>query len=254
MLLFLDLIPYFIVFIFGTIIGSFLNVCIYRLPLNESVVTAPSHCMSCGSKLKWYDMVPVFSWIILGGRCRNCKTKISVQYPIIEALNGALYVLVFAVKGWNATSIVYCLMTSGLIVLSVIDWRSYEIPYIVNGYLFVLGVVTLFLEFPDWQTYVFGAACVSGVLALVYVLSDGSLVGGGDVKLMFTCGLILGWYRIILAFFLACIVASITHLILMRFKNAGNMLAMGPYLSIGIFLAAIWGNRWINWYLSILWS
>lgn len=99
MLLFLDSVPYIIIFVFGIVIGSFLNVCIYRLPLHESIITAPSHCMTCGRKLKWYDMVPVFSWIVLGGKCRNCKSKISAQYPIIEALNGILYVLVCVVNG-----------------------------------------------------------------------------------------------------------------------------------------------------------
>ena len=92
MLLFLDSVPYITIFIFGIVIGSFLNVCIYRLPLHESIITAPSHCMTCGRKLKWYDMVPVFSWIVLGGKCRNCKSKISAQYPLIEALNGIIYV------------------------------------------------------------------------------------------------------------------------------------------------------------------
>ena len=105
MLLFLDSVPYIIIFIFGIVIGSFLNVCIYRLPLHESIITAPSHCMTCGRKLRWYDMVPVFSWIVLGGKCRNCKSKISVQYPIIEALNGVLYVLVCAVNGLNRLSL-----------------------------------------------------------------------------------------------------------------------------------------------------
>lgn len=252
MLLFLDLIPFMIVFVFGSVIGSFLNVCIYRLPLHESVVTAPSHCMTCGSKLKWYDMVPVFSWIFLGGRCRSCKTKISAQYPLIEALNGALYVVVFVVNGWQPMSVVYCLMTSGLIVLSVIDWRSYEIPFVVNGFLFVLGVATIFLTFPAWESHAIGAICVSGVLALIYVISGGRAIGGGDVKLMFTCGMILGWKLIILAFFLSCIIASVIQLILMRLKKAGNVLAMGPYLSVGIFIAALWGDKWISWYLSLL--
>ena len=110
MLLFLDSVPYIIIFIFGIVIGSFLNVCIYRLPLHESIITAPSHCMTCGRKLKWYDMVPVFSWIVLGGKCRNCKSKISAQYPIIEALNGILYVLVCVVNGPTWVSLLYCLM------------------------------------------------------------------------------------------------------------------------------------------------
>lgn len=252
MLLFLDMIPYMIVFIFGIVVGSFLNVCIYRLPLHESIVTAPSHCMSCGNQIRWYDMVPVFSWIVLGGRCRNCKAKISVQYPLIEALNGVLCVVVFVVNGWNAMSVIYCLMTSGLIVLSVIDWRSYEIPFSINVYLFILGIAAVVVDLSAWQSHLIGAVCVSGVLAIIYEVSGGRAIGGGDVKLMFACGLILGWKPIILSLFLSCIIASVIHLILIHVKNAGKVLAMGPYLSVGIFIAALWGNQWINWYLSLL--
>ena len=204
MLLFLDSVPYIIIFIFGIVIGSFLNVCIYRLPLHESIITAPSHCMTCGRKLRWYDLVPVFSWIVLGGKCRNCKSKISVQYPIIEALNGVLYVLVCAVNGLNRSSLLYCLMTSALLTLSLIDWRTYEIPFGIN------------------------------------------------IKLMAACGLILGWKQIILAFLLGCIIGSVVHTIRIKVSGAGHMLAMGPYLSAGIFLAALWGNAWISWYLSLL--
>ena len=132
MLTFLELVPYMIVFIFGIVIGSFLNVCIYRLPLGESVVSAPSHCMVCGGKLRWFDMVPVVSWIVLGGKCRFCKAKISAQYPIIEGVNGILYVVICVVNGLNVVSFVYCLMGSALIVLSVIDWRTFEIPFGIN--------------------------------------------------------------------------------------------------------------------------
>lgn len=252
MLLFLDMIPYMIVFIFGIVVGSFLNVCIYRLPLHESIVTAPSHCMSCGNQLSWYDMVPVFSWIVLGGRCRNCKAKISVQYPLIEVLNGVLCVVVFVVNGWNAMSVIYCLMTSGLIVLSVIDWRSYEIPFSINVYLLILGIAAVAVDLSAWQRHLIGAVCVSGVLTIIYEVSGGRAIGGGDVKLMFSCGLILGWKPIILSLFLSCIIASVIHLILIHVKNAGKVLAMGPYLSVGIFIAALWGNQWINWYLSLL--
>ena len=106
MLTFLELVPYMIVFIFGIVIGSFLNVCIYRLPLGESVVVAPSHCMVCDGKLRWFDMVPVVSWIVLGGKCRFCKAKISAQYPIIEGVNGILYVVICVVNGLNVVSFV----------------------------------------------------------------------------------------------------------------------------------------------------
>ena len=235
MLFFLDTIPYITIFIFGITIGSFLNVCIYRLPLGESVVTAPSHCMTCGRKLRWYDMVPVFSWLVLGGKCRNCKSEISVQYPIIEGVNGILYVVIFAVNGLVWSSVIYCLMASALLVLSVIDWRTYEIPFGINVFLFVLGIAMAVLDRGN---------LVEHLIA----------IGGGDIKLMFACGLILGWKLILLAFVLGCIIGSVVHIIRMVRKKAGRMLAMGPYLSAGILLAALWGNRWISWYLSLIFN
>lgn len=252
MLTFLELTPYIIIFIFGITIGSFLNVCIYRIPLGESIVTAPSHCMTCGWKLKWYDMVPVFSWLVLGGKCRNCKSKISVQYPIIEGVNGILYVMICAVNGLEWSSVIYCFMASALLVLSIIDWRTYEIPFGINVFLFVLGVAMTILDRGNLAEHLIGMICVSGLLGILYLLSGGRAIGGGDIKLMFACGLILGWKLILLAFFLGCIIGSVVHIIRMSVKKAGRMLAMGPYLSAGILLAALWGNAWINWYLSLL--
>nr|WP_294678569.1 A24 family peptidase [uncultured Blautia sp.] len=252
MLLFLDSIPYIIIFIFGITIGSFLNVCIYRIPLHESIVTAPSHCMTCGRRLKWYDLVPVFSWLFLGGKCRNCKTRISPQYPIIETLNGVLYVLICVVCGLNYRSLVICFMTSALVVLSVIDWRTYEIPFGINVFLFILGIAATVLDPAHILSHLVGMVCVSGFLGILYVASGGRAIGGGDIKLMFACGLILGWQKIILAFLLGCIIGSVIHLIRIRVKGAGHVLAMGPYLSVGIFLAALWGEQWIGWYLGCL--
>ncbi|MFQ9305287.1 MAG: prepilin peptidase [Blautia wexlerae] len=252
MLFFLELTPYIIIFIFGITIGSFLNVCIYRIPLGESIVMAPSHCMTCGRKLKWYDMVPVFSWLVLGGKCRNCKSKISVQYPIIEGVNGILYVMICAVNGLEWSSVIYCFMASALLVLSIIDWRTYEIPFGINVFLFVLGVAMTILDRGNLAEHLIGMICVSGLLGILYLLTGGRAIGGGDIKLMFACGLILGWKLILLAFFLGCIIGSVVHIIRMSVKKAGRMLAMGPYLSAGILLAALWGNAWINWYLSLL--
>ena len=252
MLFFLELTPYIIIFIFGITIGSFLNVCIYRIPLGESIVMAPSHCMTCGRKLKWYDMVPVFSWLVLGGKCRNCKSKISVQYPIIEGVNGILYVMICAVNGLEWNSVIYCFMASALLVLSIIDWRTYEIPFGINVFLFVLGIAMTILDRGNLVEHLIGMICVSGLLGILYLLTGGRAIGGGDIKLMFACGLILGWKLILLAFFLGCIIGSVVHIIRMSVKKAGRMLAMGPYLSAGILLAALWGNAWINWYLSLL--
>ena len=252
MLFFLDAIPYITIFIFGITIGSFLNVCIYRLPLGESIVTAPSHCMTCGRKLRWYDMVPVFSWLVLGGKCRNCKSEISVQYPIIEGVNGILYVVICVVNGLVWSSVVYCFMASALLVLSVIDWRTYEIPFCLNVFLFVLGVAAVVLDRGNLVDHLIGMVCVSGLLEVLYLVSGGRAIGGGDIKLMFACGLILGWERIILAFLLGCVIGSVVHTVRIKVSKAGRMLAMGPYLSAGVLLAALWGDAWINWYLSLL--
>ena len=252
MLLLLEIVPYIVIFIFGTIIGSFLNVCIYRIPLHQSIVTVSSHCMTCGRKLKWYDMIPVFSWLLLGGKCRSCKSKISLQYPVIESLNGILYVVICLVNGMDLFSLIYCLMTSALLTLSLIDWRTYEIPPGINAFLFILGVAAAVLDRGNLLSHLAGMVCVSGFLGILYLMSRGRAIGGGDIKLMFACGLILGWKQIILAFLLGCIIGSVIHLIRIRVQDEGHVLAMGPYLSAGIFLAALWGNAWISWYISLL--
>ena len=197
-------------------------------------------------------MVPVFSWLILGGKCRNCKSEISKQYPIIEAANGILYVLVCIVNGLTWSSMIYCFMASALLVLSIIDWRTYEIPFGINVFLFILGIPATILDHENLTAHLIGMICVSGLLAILYLLSAGRAIGGGDIKLMFACGLILGWKQILLAFLLGCIIGSVVHVIRMKVSREGHMLAMGPYLSVGIILSALWGNIWINWYLSKL--
>ena len=252
MLLLLEIVPYIVIFIFGITIGSFLNVCIYRIPLHQSIVTFSSHCMTCGRKLKWYDMIPVFSWLLLGGKCRSCKSKISLQYPVIELLNGILYVVICLVNGMDLFSLIYCLMTSALLTLSLIDWRTYEIPPGINAFLFILGVAVAALDRGNLLSHLAGMVCVSGFLGILYLISRGRAIGGGDIKLMFVCGLILGWKQIILAFLLGCIIGSVIHLIRIRVQGEGHVLAMGPYLSAGIFLVALWGNAWISWYISLL--
>ena len=143
-------------------------------------------------------------------------------------------------------------MTSALVVLSVIDWRTYEIPFGINVFLFILGIAATVLDPAHILSHLVGMVCVSGFLGILYVASGGRAIGGGDIKLMFACGLILGWQKIILAFLLGCIIGSVIHLIRIRVKGAGHVLAMGPYLSVGIFLAALWGEQWIGWYLGCL--
>ena len=248
-----ELIPiYILIFAFGIVIGSFLNVCIYRIPMHETVVTERSHCMRCGYQLTWYDMIPVFSWLCLGGKCRKCKEPISPQYPIVEATNGILYLLIFAVCGFKWESIIYCLMASALLVLSVIDWRTYEIPIGINIFILVLGILHIIIDYHNWLNYVIGFFGISVVLLILFYVSGGRAIGGGDVKLMAAAGVVIGWKLIILAFFIGCIVGSVIHLIRMKVSGAQKVLAMGPYLAIGIMIATLWGENLISWYFSMM--
>ena len=248
----MDLILYLPIFLYGIVIGSFLNVCIYRIPLGESIAKERSHCMTCGYQLRWFDLVPLFSWLALRGKCRKCKTPISPQYPIIEAVNGVLYVLIFAVNGMNLVSILYCLMASAFLALSVIDFRTYEIPFGFNVFIGVLGLIRIFTDLDNWSEYVIGFFAVSVLLEIILVASKGRAIGGGDVKLMAAAGLLVGWKLIILAFFIGCILGSVIHIIRMKVSHAEHVLAMGPYLSAGVLISALWGTQFINWYFGFL--
>ena len=247
-----NIVFYIMIFLFGIVIGSFLNVCIYRIPLKENIVTTRSHCMNCGTQLRWYELVPLFSWLFLGGRCRTCKAPVSVQYPLIEAANGILYVLITAVNGFNFESLLYCLLGSALLTLSVIDLRTYEIPFGINLFILALGLIQLVYDYHNWVTYVIGFFAVSVFLEIIILLSKGKAMGGGDMKLMAACGLLLGWERILLAFLLGCILGAVIHSIRMAVSKKSHVLAMGPYLSMGVMLAALFGNAWIDWYIGLL--
>ena len=239
-----------VIFLYGIVIGSFLNVCIYRIPKRESLAKVRSHCMSCGYQLRWYDLVPVFSYLFLRGRCRRCKEHISIQYPLVETLNGVLYVLIFLVNGWSIDSVIYCLLTSALIVLSVIDFRTYEIPFGINLFILALGLIHLGFHLGDWVTYVVGLFAVSVFLGVIYFISGGRAIGGGDVKLMGAAGLLIGWKLSLFALVAGCILGSIIHLVRMKVSGEGKVLAMGPYLAAGIFLSLMVGEPFWSWYLT----
>ena len=234
--------------LYGIVIGSFVNVLILRVPLKESVTIERSHCMSCGHTLAWYDLFPLFSYLFLGCKCRYCKKHISIQYPIVEAVNGLLYIGIYLARGLCLDAILYCLCSSVLLALSVVDWRTQEIPVGFNWFIFFLGLIRLFTDLSHWSKYVIGLFAVSGFLYLLVLLKG---MGGGDMKLMAASGLLIGWKLNILAFFLGCIIGSVIHLTLMAAKKAGRVLAFGPYLSMGIYIAMIWGEQLVSWYLSM---
>lgn len=235
--------------LYGIVIGSFLNVLILRIPLKESITLKRSHCMTCGHTLSWYELIPLFSYLFLGGKCRHCKAHISAQYPIVEATNGILYVIFFLAKGITIETFLYCLCASALLALSVIDWRTKEIPTGFILSILTLGLVRLFTDLGNWSQYVIGLFAVSGFLLLIYLVTKGRGIGHGDIKLMAATGLLLGWKLNIIAFIMACIIGAVVHLIRMAIKKAGRKLAFGPYLSMGLIIAMIWGEQLVSWYL-----
>jgi len=243
---------YILLFLLGACVGSFLNVCILRIPAGESVVTGPSHCMTCGRRLKWVEMIPIFSWLALRGRCSGCHSRISAQYPLIEAANAALWLLVYGRFGLSPDTILGCLFASVLLVASVIDARTREIPPGTTIFIAALGLLRFFLRPAQWRSALLGLVAVAGVLLLVLLLSGGRAVGGGDIKLEAGTGLFLGLWPNVLGFFLGCVLGSVIHVCRMKFAHAGRDLALGPYLAAGAMIAFLYGDAMIAWYLALL--
>ena len=253
-----EVVLYIIVFVYGIMFGSFMNVCIYRIPKEESVVYIQSHCVNCNKKIPWYDLIPLLSYFILRGKCRSCKSKISIQYPLIELLNGLLYVLTFIVMGWSITTVLSCFVISALIVLSIIDFRTYTINIWINIFILVMGIIKLITEIIETSDlsliiyYLLGLVSVSGFLLIIYLVTSGRGIGMGDVNLMAAAGIFLGVKLIVLAFLLGCILGSIIHMILIRFFKHDRVLAFGPYLSFGIIISILYGESLIAWYINYL--
>ena len=247
----LTVLMYIIVLLLGITVGSFLNVCIFRIPEGESIVFGPSHCPNCGRRLKWYELIPIFSFLALRGRCKGCRNAISAQYPLIEATNGVLWVIVFAVMGFSAQAALGCLLSSTLLVLGVVDARTLEIPSGTTIAILVLGAIATGIDYQNWLSHLIGLFAISLPLLLVLLITGGRGIGGGDIKLMAGCGLFLGWKLIILGFFGGCLLGALIHLCLMAAKKAGRTLSFGPYLALGVVLSMLWGDRLISWYVSM---
>ena len=238
------------VFICGFIIGGFLDVCIYQLQRKEGSVKTYFHCMKCGQKLKWSEPNPVVRFLLFGGRCKQCKEKRTLQPLLVELLNGVGYLWISITHGINLESVIYCLFTSVLLVISFLDAKTFEIPSSCNHIIGFLGVMHMIMDAEHWKSYLIGAVCVSGFLFLLYWITRGRGIGGGDIKLMATCGLLIGATKILVAFMLGCILAVVIQLIRMKVNNAGRQFAFGPYLCIGVWIAMLYGNEMMRWYLS----
>lgn len=253
---------YIVAFLFGISIGSFLNVVILRLPRHESLIKRSSHCMTCGAKIRAIDLIPVFSWLMLRGKCHSCGEKISPRYPIVESLNGFLYVLTFFVMDFNAGSIITCVLMSLLIIIGFMDWDTMEIDLIIVGMVFLLAIPSALLT--DQSTLlhrIIGAFAISlpfyiiGEISRVFIKKktgeDYRAIELGDTVLMFAAGALLGTKAIIVSALIGIVVAAVAGLI-NKFVTGNSKFAFGPFLSIGISIGALWGNGIADWYLELL--
>lgn len=252
---------YTIIFLYGICIGSFLNVVILRLPNNESLISHSSHCMTCGAKIKPYDLIPLFSWLFLKGRCRNCGQKISSRYPIVEALNGIVYLISFIAFGISAKAIITCILFSLLIVVGFMDWDTLEIDLRILLCIAILSIPCAILHIDDISILqrIIGGLCVSvpffiiGEVSGAYIKNKtGEKVRGielGDTLLMLATGLVLGSKVTIVGAFFGIILAAVVGIIYKRVTGSSKF-AFGPYLSIGIALSILFSNQLINWYVN----
>ena len=193
-------------FILGSVIGSFLNVVILRTPLHQTIVSEPSHCFSCGHRLAWYDMFPIFSWLLLRGRCRYCGEKISPRYMVIEAVTAVLYCLAYLTFGFKWELAFSAVLFAVLVVLSTIDIDHFEIPYWCSITVAVLGVIAIFLfKNTPWYERLISFGVIM-VIFTILVLVGG--MGGGDLQLMMGAGLLLG-YRVFVALFIGIFFGAI---------------------------------------------
>lgn len=241
-----------LVVIAGLVFGSFLNVCIYRIPRKESVVFGRSHCTNCGSTLAPFDMIPVFSFLILKGRCRQCKSRISPVYPVVEALNALIYVLIYLNYGLSAELILYSAFASVLIIISFIDIKTRTIPDVLVLFIFIIGILSCFFS-RQFQLYerIVGVFISSIPLLVAAMFSKGGM-GGGDIKLMAASGLLIGYKLSLFSLFAASIVCSIFGLIYIAIKHKSikTTLPFGPFLSGAMFLSLLCGNQLIYWYFT----
>ncbi len=252
---------YILAVVLGLCIGSFLNVVIYRLPNNMSLSYPSSHCTKCNYSLKWYDNIPVFSYLFLGGRCRKCKTVISPRYVLVEIFNAltfALCVMLF----WKQSvvyAIVAMLLTSVLICVFFIDLEHTYIPDRFQLIILALGIVAIFFDgYTVWYDHLIGMLAGGGVFLAIYFLAIAVYkregLGFGDVKLAFVLGLFLGWQRFILAMLIASLLACFILVPIKHFKKTEDKaeFPFAPFITFGALVALLFGAQILSWYVALL--
>lgn len=247
----MDIIALFI-FLAGVVFGSFLNVCIYRIPLNQSIIAPPSYCFHCGTRLRPRDLVPIFSYLVLQGRCRYCNTKFSCRYPFVELLTGCLYVICLMAVGYSIDLVKPLIMTSFLVIITFID---YDYQLILDKVLIWLAGAGLLINLYSGNIAIFdmlyGGLAGGGILLLIAIISRGGM-GMGDVKFAAVLGLWFGLKLTVLTLFLSFLLGGIGSGLLLAFRLKGrkDMIPFGPYIATSAFIAMLYGESIIRWYLS----
>lgn len=247
------LLVYGIVFAMGASIGSFANVVIYRLPLGLDMVKGRSFCPNCHTQIKNQHLIPLLSYWLLRGKCHHCGASIALRYPVIEAIGGGLAVLAVCVYGFTPLALCVFILGTLLLVVAVIDIDTMEIP---DSLVVCLGVLSLpFALCQDPPTLVsrgIGFLVVS-VPMLLLTMAIANAFGGGDIKLMAACGLILGYQNTLFAMFVAVVLGGFFAMWLLRQQKVGakSQLCFGPFLALGVFTAQFVGTTCITWYLGL---
>jgi leader peptidase (prepilin peptidase)/N-methyltransferase len=252
----MGLIPLF-VFVIGLLFGSFINVCIYRIPLMQSIVAPASHCPSCKTPIRPYDNIPVVSFLWLRGRCRTCQTPISWRYPLVEILHASGYLSILYRFGPTREALIYAIFFSALTAITFIDLDHQIIPDRITLPGIVLGAIAGATVLPPGPiNALIGLVLGGGFFYLIAVLSLAILkkegMGGGDIKLVAMIGAILGWEEVLLAIFCAAISGSVVGMTLIATKQRDRTepIPFGPFLAAGAMVSLFWGNDIVEWYFN----
>ncbi|MBI3625755.1 MAG: prepilin peptidase [Candidatus Rokubacteria bacterium] len=236
----------------GAMVGSFLNVCASRLPKGRSLWMPGSACPACGSPIRWYDNIPVLSFLVLQGRCRDCRGRIAWRYPIVEMGTALLFTLAYIQIGWHSDLPLALFLLSALIVITAIDLEHQLIPDRITLPGIVAGFAgSALLGRGSWFNSLLGILLGGGAFFLVIVLSGGGM-GGGDMKLGAMLGAFLGWKLLLLGLFLAALLggAVAVALLVAGRKGRKDPLPFGPFLAFGGAISLFWGEGILRWYLS----
>lgn len=239
--------------ILGLFVGSFLNVLIFRFPEFKGILTGRSYCPHCKKTIEIYDLIPVLSYIILCGRCRNCHEKISPQYPLVEIVTGVLLFLLAKTIGINYQLAAYLLIACISMLIFVYDAKYLEIPETFSWMLLILAILASFIS-PhfSFQDFLLGGLIGGGVLGIMVGISDEKMMGSGDIKIGLAFGFLLGVYKSVLFLFLSFVIGAIAGLILMALRNKKmkSEIAFAPFLIIAAIICILWGDQIVNLYLK----